>query len=118
MAGCKALVLTVDTAKLVRRERDLRNNFTLPENIKLANFAGEQWNGNLGDERATITWKTIQWLRSITHLPIILKGILIREDALLAVKHRIDGIVVSNHGGRQLDHAVPTIEALPELLKL
>jgi isopentenyl diphosphate isomerase/L-lactate dehydrogenase-like FMN-dependent dehydrogenase len=115
-AGYKALVLTVDTARLGRRERDLRNKFVLPKDIPLANFIGSEYGGKLGDDRETLTWESIAWLRSVTKLPIILKGIITAEDARLAVKHTIDGIIVSNHGGRQLDGSVPTIEALPEVV--
>ncbi len=61
------------------------------------------------------TWATVDWLRSITKLPILLKGILTAEDALLAVERGVDGIIVSNHGGRQLDGAIASIEALPEV---
>lgn len=60
---------------------------------------------------------TVDWLRSITTLPILLKGILAAEDALLALEHDISGIIVSNHGGRQLDGAVSSIEVLPEIVE-
>jgi 4-hydroxymandelate oxidase len=89
----------------------------LPPEIQLANFVGKQDGGKLGDERETLTWESIAWLRSVTALPIILKGILTAEDALLAIKHNIDGIIVSNHGGRQLDGAIPAIDALPEIVE-
>ena len=65
----------------------------------------------------TLTWESLSWLRSITSLPILLKGILTEEDALLAIEHGMDGIIVSNHGGRQLDTALASIEALPEIVK-
>jgi isopentenyl diphosphate isomerase/L-lactate dehydrogenase-like FMN-dependent dehydrogenase len=64
-----------------------------------------------------LTWESISWLRSITSLPILLKGILTAEDALLAVEHGAAGIIVSNHGGRQLDSALASIEALPEIVE-
>ena len=60
-----------------------------------------------------LTWPDIAWLRSITHMPIVLKGIMTGEDAALAVEHGIDGIVVSNHGGRQVDGAIASLDALP-----
>ena len=60
-----------------------------------------------------LTWADITWLRSITRLPIVLKGILTSEDAALAVEHGVDAIVVSNHGGRQVDGAVAALDALP-----
>ena len=65
---------------------------------------------------AAVTWDVIPWLRSLTSMPILLKGILTAEDALLAVEHGVDGIIVSNHGGRQLDGAIASIEALPEVV--
>lgn len=115
-AGYRAIVLTVDTPQLGRRERDIRNAFTLPPFVRVANF--EQSEGLEGyiPLPAVATWETVDWLRSITSLPLVLKGILTAEDALLAVEHGVDGIVVSNHGGRQLDGAVVSIEALPEIV--
>ena len=64
---------------------------------------------------ASLSWKDINWLRSITKLPVILKGIACKQDAVLAEKHDIDAIVISNHGGRQLDTCRATIEVLPEV---
>jgi 4-hydroxymandelate oxidase len=64
----------------------------------------------------SITWQDLAWLRSLTSLPLIIKGILTAEDALLAVGHGVDGIVVSNHGGRQLDGASAAITVLPEIV--
>jgi isopentenyl diphosphate isomerase/L-lactate dehydrogenase-like FMN-dependent dehydrogenase len=66
---------------------------------------------------AAVTWDVIPWLRSLTPMPILLKGILTAEDALIAVEHGVDGIIVSNHGGRQLDGAIASIEALPEVVE-
>src|SRR5881398_1100276 len=63
-----------------------------------------------------VTWRDIAWLRSLTSLPIVLKGILTAEDATLAVEHGVDGIIVSNHGGRQLDSTVGTLDALPDIV--
>lgn len=71
----------------------------------------------MGQEWVRLTWESLSWLRSITSLPILLKGILTAEDALLAVEHGIAGIIVSNHGGRQLDTAIASIEALPEIVE-
>ena len=71
----------------------------------------------MGQEWVPLTWESLSWLRSITTLPILLKGILTVEDALLAVEHGIEGIVDSNHGGRQLDTSIPSIEALPEIVE-
>lgn len=116
-AGYQAIVLTVDVPRLGRRERDLRHHFRLPSHIQLANFVDGLWQGGLGGERAPITWETLRWLQSATSLPIILKGILTAEDALLAVEYGAAAIVVSNHGGRQLDGAITSIEALPEIVE-
>lgn len=106
--GYRAVVLTVDLPSLGRREKDLRNQFVWPTP---GNLTLEE--GNAG--RPTLTWKDLAWLRTLTSLPLLLKGILTVEDALMAIEHGIDGIVVSNHGGRQLDGALASIEALPEI---
>lgn len=114
-AGYRAIVLTVDLPVLGNREKDRRNNVTIPPPpYQEANFIGIE---KMGQEWVTLTWESLSWLRSITSLPILLKGILTAEDALLAVEHGINGIVVSNHGGRQLDTAIPSIEALPEIVE-
>jgi len=113
-AGFRAIVLTVDLPVLGNRERDRRNNVTIPPlPYQEANFTGIE---KEGQEWVMLTWDSIAWLRSITSLPVILKGILTAEDARLAVEHGVDGIIVSNHGGRQLDTAIPSIEALPEIV--
>ena len=114
-AGYRAIVLTVDLPQLGRREKDIRNNVTIPPAPYFeANFVdvakeGQAW--------VPLTWESLSWLRSITSLPIVLKGILTAEDAALAVEHGVDAIVVTNHGGRQLDTAIPSIEALPEVVE-
>lgn len=131
-AGYQAIVLTVDLPRLGRRERDLRNGFRayqakhIPDafsghDMPMSSASAEGGTVERGTIAApldigdTLTWETLDWIRSLTALPIILKGILTAEDALLAVEHRVAGIVVSNHGGRQLDGVSPTIEALPEV---
>jgi isopentenyl diphosphate isomerase/L-lactate dehydrogenase-like FMN-dependent dehydrogenase len=114
-AGYRAIVLTVDLPRLGRREKDIRNNVKIPpEPYYEANFVGVE---KEGQEWVPLTWESLSWLRSITSLPILLKGILTAEDAVLAVEHGVDGIVVTNHGGRQLDTAIPSIEALPEVVE-
>lgn len=110
--GYRAIVLTVDLPRLSRRERDIRNNFSLPPHLCEANFPATM----VVEKRSMLTWDVVPWLRSITSLPILLKGILTAEDAQLAVEHGVDGIVVSNHGGRQLDTTLSSIEALPEVV--
>jgi isopentenyl diphosphate isomerase/L-lactate dehydrogenase-like FMN-dependent dehydrogenase len=114
-AGYRAIVLTVDLPALGNREKDRRNNITVPpQPYQEANFIGVE---KIGQRWVSLTWDSLEWLRSITSLPIILKGILTEEDARLAVERGVDGIVVSNHGGRQLDTAIPSIEALPEIVE-
>jgi isopentenyl diphosphate isomerase/L-lactate dehydrogenase-like FMN-dependent dehydrogenase len=114
-AGYRAIVLTVDLPTLGNREKDRRNNVVIPPPPFFeANFVGVE---KSGQEWVTLTWESLSWLRSITPLPILLKGILTAEDALLAIEHGMDGIIVSNHGGRQLDTAIASIEALPEIVE-
>ena len=109
-----AIVLTVDLPRLGRRERDVRNKFNLPSRLFEGNFVGI----DIPDDTfVTLTWESIAWLRGLTTLPIVIKGILTAEDAQLAVERGVDGIVVSNHGGRQLDTTLPAIEALPEVVE-
>jgi 4-hydroxymandelate oxidase len=114
-AGYGALVLTVDTPYLGRRERDIRNQFTLPPSVPVANFANKDIPNTYIPSPDVVTWETVRWLRSITSLPILLKGIVTAEDALVALEYGINGIIVSNHGGRQLDGTVASIDALPEV---
>ena len=128
-AGYRALVLTVDTPRLGRRERDIRNAFVLPEGVTIRNLepygAAEalRWGKsssfteyvhNLLD--GSLTWESVDWLRSITRLPILIKGVIAGEDGRLAVEHGADGVVVSNHGGRQLDGTLATIDALSDVV--
>jgi 4-hydroxymandelate oxidase len=122
-AGYRAIVLTVDAPYIANRERDRYNHFTLPDGLQFGNFAGRgccedaslTWQTR--GEREVLTWEIIAWLRAATQLPILLKGILTAEDAARAVCAGVDGIIVSNHGGRQLDGVLPTIEALPEVVE-
>ncbi len=114
-AGYQAIVLTVDLPVMGNRERSKRHGVHMPPPpLVEANFVG------IAQESLKIvpvTWETVNWLRSITSLPILLKGILTAEDARLSLEHGVSGIVVSNHGGRQLDGAVTSIEALPEVVE-
>jgi 4-hydroxymandelate oxidase len=127
VAGCKAIVFTVDVPLLGRRERDVRNQFKLPDSVKnlLPGGLPESPDGTDGSELTayvaslfdpTLTWKDIEWLAGITKLPVLVKGILRSDDALLAVKHGASGVIVSNHGARQLDTAPATISVLPEII--
>jgi isopentenyl diphosphate isomerase/L-lactate dehydrogenase-like FMN-dependent dehydrogenase len=123
-----AIVLTVDTPFYGRRLRELQSPLLFPDDFEIHNLteAGLDLSTMPSAQRAiyisslldpTITWEDITWLQSITCLPIILKGIINPEDALLAIKYGIAGLIVSNHGGRQLDTVSATIEALPSIVK-
>jgi 4-hydroxymandelate oxidase len=124
-AGCVAIVLTVDVPWMGRRLRDIRNRFALPAHVRAANItttaAAHQRNPD-GSALAThtrqhfaptLTWPALARLRDRTRLPLVIKGVLAPEDATQAVEHGVDAIVVSNHGGRQLDGAISPIDALP-----
>ncbi|NWX47311.1 HAOX2 oxidase, partial [Steatornis caripensis] len=115
--GFQGLVLTADLPYTGKRRDDIRNGFRLPPHMKLKNLEGafEVCKRSLLDP--SVTWNDIYWLRSLTHLPIIIKGILTKEDAELAVRHGVQGIIVSNHGGRQLDGGPATIDALVEVVE-
>jgi 4-hydroxymandelate oxidase len=112
-AGYQAIVVTADTPYYGRKERFWRQNYRLPEQIQKANFSAD------ADPMvsSTFDWSVFDWLRSLTDLPLIVKGILTAEDAVKAVQHGVAGIVVSNHGGRQLDAALPSIVALAEVIE-
>ena len=130
-AGFKALVLTVDMPHLGRREQDIRSGFGLPPGLIVANFAGLTQADQPGVAPGAsglavyaaslidpmLTWESVEWLRTITRLPVLVKGILTAEDAREAVALDVSGIIVSNHGGRQLDGVVAGIEALPEIVE-
>lgn len=110
-AGYSALVLTVDLPYLGRRERDLRLGFeNPPPGLELPY-------GELFDTTPSLTWRDLEWIRDEVPLPLVLKGILTREDATLAVEHGADAVWVSNHGGRQLDGVPTGLEALPEVVE-
>lgn len=127
-AGYRALVLTVDTPLLGRRYRDVRNNFVLPAGISMKNFeaamtSAARWGAHSSFSSyvhdlfdATLSWAAVEWLQSQTRLPIFVKGILTEEDARQAVAAGVNGVIVSNHGGRQLDGAAASIVALPEVV--
>ncbi len=125
-AGYRAICLTVDTPLLGSRERDYRNKFTLPAGIRMRNFEDAGFDiATLGDSfhayvlrqlDASLTWDAVEWLRGETKLPLILKGIIAAEDGARAAERGVDGIVVSNHGGRQLDGTEATLRALPRVV--
>ena len=120
-AGFRAIVLTVDFPVAGRRERDLRLEFTLPDDLPAPNLpvtlARRDFHAALGDIVDTsLTWRDLEWLRSATSLPLLVKGVLTAEDALLAAEHGAEGVIVSNHGGRQLDGVPATLDVLPEVV--
>ncbi|CEM36117.1 unnamed protein product [Vitrella brassicaformis CCMP3155] len=152
-AGFKALVLTVDTPTLGRRNADIRNQFSLPTGLSLANFEAPKAKSTLGSEGtnlsdareavriaakqgmadhsdsrsalsayttkffdASLTWDSIKWLKSITNLPIVVKGVMTAEDAILAKEQGVAAVWVSNHGARQLDGVDATIDVLEEVV--
>lgn len=127
-AGCRALVLTVDAPVLGHRQRDARNRFHLPDNLVVANLLAEGYGdlpagdggsglnhyvGSMHDP--DIGWDDLEWLAGISSLPILVKGVVRADDAVRAADHGVAGIVVSNHGGRQLDTSVATVDALPPI---
>ncbi|NXG11614.1 HAOX2 oxidase, partial [Sakesphorus luctuosus] len=115
--GFQALVLTADLPYTGKRRNDIRNGFRLPPHMKLKNLERDFEVCKMSLIDPSVTWNDIYWLQSLTHLPIIIKGILTKEDAELAVRHGVQGIIVSNHGGRQLDEGPATIDALAEVVE-
>ncbi|KAG0541663.1 hypothetical protein BDA96_02G036300 [Sorghum bicolor] len=128
-AGFKAIALTVDTPRLGRREADIKNRFVLPPHLTLKNFEGldlgkmdQAADSGLasyvaGQVDRTLSWKDVKWLQTITTMPILVKGVITAEDTRLAVANGAAGIIVSNHGARQLDYVPATISALEEVVK-
>lgn len=125
--GFKAIVLTVDTPVLGRREADIRNKMVAPRNPNLEGLMSIDDLDTTGGSKLeryaretldpSLSWKDVEWLKSITSLPILLKGIVTAEDARKAVEAGASGVIVSNHGARQLDYAPATISALEEVVK-
>jgi isopentenyl diphosphate isomerase/L-lactate dehydrogenase-like FMN-dependent dehydrogenase len=145
-AHYEALVLTVDTPRVGQRERDRRNGFTVPPRVSARSLLGgvtrPRWSAgfvrapeiSLANLRtspsspagpvnlnqypfdAAATWADVAWLRERWSGPLLIKGILTPDDAAIAIQAGADGLIVSNHGGRQLDHAPATIDALPRIV--
>ncbi len=113
-AGCEAVCVTVDTPVLGFRPRQLRAGFSIPTDVPLPHAAHLRDASDPGLHSA-VTWRDVEWLRSVVKSKLLLKGILHPADAELALQAGVDGIVVSNHGGRNLDTVIPPIEALPEI---
>lgn len=129
VAGYKAICLTVDSPVMGMREKDIRNQFTLPEGMSIANLAtlkdlkipyaaGESGLFTYFAEQINpaLTWADLEWLQALSPLPVVVKGILRGDDALKAVEHGAKAVIVSNHGGRQLDGAIASIDALSEVV--
>ncbi|XP_065111184.1 2-Hydroxyacid oxidase 1 [Paramisgurnus dabryanus] len=131
-AGYKGIFVTVDTPYLGRRRDDVRNRFKLPSHLRMANFESPDLafasKEGYGEDSGlavyvtqaidpTVTWDDIAWLKTITSLPVVLKGVLRAEDAREAMKYGVDGILVSNHGARQLDGVPATIDVLSEIVE-
>jgi len=126
-AGYTALCLTVDTPLAGARERDRRNSLRMPAHLALGNFpathTAEHHHGQgAGSALAQyiaarwdpgLTWDDVSWLRSVSALPIVVKGVLAPDDAVLAIEHGAAAVIVSNHGGRQLDTAPAGATMLP-----
>jgi isopentenyl diphosphate isomerase/L-lactate dehydrogenase-like FMN-dependent dehydrogenase len=122
--GYRAIVLTVDAPLLGRRERDLRTGFTIPADLEVPSFSLA-----LGGRREatlrqmfelldqSLTWRDVELLAELSALPVVVKGVITAEDARLAVDHGAAAVVVSNHGGRQLDGVPATLDALPEVVE-
>ncbi|MFC4020075.1 alpha-hydroxy acid oxidase [Micromonospora sp. GCM10011542] len=129
-AGCRALVVTVDVPVLGRRPRDLRNAFRLPAHVVAANLPeGRDALAHAGAPGVSavaahtsasfapaLRWSDLAWLREHVDLPLVVKGLLDPRDAVEAVRSGADAVVVSNHGGRQLDGAPPSVTMLPEVV--
>jgi 4-hydroxymandelate oxidase len=111
-AGCQALVLTVDTPTLGARNRQARAGFALPDGMPTPHL----FNVNVSaPARVVVTWRDVEWLRSIARVPLLLKGILTADDAERAIAAGAAGVIVSNHGARNLDTLPATIDALPHV---
>lgn len=118
--GCKGLFITVDAPQLGRREKDMRSKFDdAGSNVQ----SGDSVDRSQGAARAissfidpSLSWKDIPWFKSITNMPIILKGVQRVEDVIRAIAAGVQGVVLSNHGGRQLDTARSGIEILAEVM--
>lgn len=126
-AGARALLLTVDAQIWGVRERDVRNRFQLPDGLRMVNLV-PSGKGEFPDVEGSglaayvartfdpsLSWDDLGWLCGITRLPVLIKGVVRGDDAAMAVEHGAAGVVVSNHGGRQLDTAPAPIEVLEEV---
>ena len=117
--GCRALCITVDTPISGARNRQQKANFKLPDDLKPPYMIDTAFakKGQALAFKKSLTWKDIEWLQSLTKLPVLLKGILNPEDAEKAIQSGVKGIIVSNHSGRNLDTVPATIEVLPGIVE-
>ncbi|KAG2186716.1 hypothetical protein INT44_002942 [Umbelopsis vinacea] len=122
-SGVKGLFITVDAPQLGRREKDMRQKYSADDPEQLVESKAKVTRSQ-GAARAistfidpSLNWNDVKWFRSITKMPILLKGVQTAEDAVLAARHGCQGVVLSNHGGRQLDFAPSGIEILPEVME-
>jgi len=128
-AGASALVVTVDVPVSGRRERDERNHFALPPGMALVHMpkpstsvqdtprGSPLWATVNTIFDPAVSWNDLEWLASLSELPVIPKGILHPDDARRAVDHGARAVIVSNHGGRQLDSAITALDALPDVVE-
>lgn len=121
--GCKGLFITVDAPQLGRREKDMRSKFS--DEGSDVQRSNDDVDRSQGAARAissfidpSLSWKDIPWFQSITNMPIVLKGVQCVEDVLKAVEYGVQGVVLSNHGGRQLDFARSAVEVLAEVMPI
>ena len=128
-SGYRAVALTVDTPILGRRERDFRNAFTLPGGMQYENLTGALSNSGQADLGQSalaqyftdqldhaLQWSDLEWLVGRSKLPVLVKGVVRGDDARRSVTAGVRGIIVSNHGGRQLDYSIATLDALPDVV--
>ncbi len=127
-AGCRAIAVTVDAPIAGRRERDFRNQFAFPSHLPMSNLSGagsdysqprETDGGFMGYLNRmfdpALTWRDLEWLVAESPLPVLVKGVVRPDDAVLAQRHGARGVIVSNHGGRQLDGSPATARVLPAI---
>lgn len=128
-AGCKALMLTVDTPTWGVRERDVRNGFRLPAGISAVNLASLDPTGDLRSRQGSgmgqafdwmvhpgLAWPELERICAASPVPVLVKGVARGDDAAKAIESGCAGVVISNHGGRQLDGTPATIEMLPAVV--
>lgn len=129
-AGYEAIILTVDTPVLGRRERDFRNAFSLPSGFRYENLVGRVASAGPASSGKSalaeyfsfqlnhaLTFRDLEWLVGLSSLPVVVKGVVRADDARHAIASGARGVIVSNHGGRQLDYSIATLDALPAVVQ-